>query len=396
MKETILIISILFIGKIAIGQTESEYYKNPIDTIFESKVLNEKREITVILPKSFCKENASKYPLIIIFDRQNKKIFREIFESINYLVSFVEMPESIIIGISTNTNRRYIESSFTASNENGKAEKMIDFLYKELIPWADNEYNCSNVNVFIGHSRFGYLSSYLLSHKMNDLTGVISCSPFFLQTNVNLVDSLKSSLEKTILNHTVYYRFITGDSISDSKDYALMKSYLEHSKKLENFNWKGMEFYNAQHMAVPGLGVMPSLLEIFDYWSDEMNKILSEKEVIFNRAEQEAFKQKMKTHYVDRIGLGIANINGIAYKYYNDKKYAEARLSWELLMEEYPIFTNSRIKIADTYAIENNKSEAIKNYKIAKQELNKYSFYSSQEKEELRNEIEEKLSKLEK
>ena len=396
----IILFILLLIGKISLGQTESEYYKNPIDTTFNSKALNENREITVILPRSFSKENASKYPLIIVFDRQNKKIFREIFESINYLTSFSEMPESVIIGISSKTNQRYIETSFKVSEENGKAENMISFLYNELIPWAEKEFYCNSTKIFIGHSRFGYFTSYLISNKINDLTGVISCSPFFIQSNVNLVDSLKNKLDKTKLNHTVYYRFITGDSVTDSKeDYELMKSCLEHSKKSENFNWKGFEFYNAKHMAVTGLGIMPALLEIFDYWSDEMNKVLSEKNIVFNRREKEFFSQKMETHYGAKIGLGIGNINGIAYKYYNDKKYADARLTWEILLEEYPIFIDSRIRIADTYATENNKLDAIKNYKIAKQELNKYSFYhfyTLKEKEELINEIEEKLTKLEK
>ena len=59
MKKLIIFIGILFIGRTTFGQTESEYYKGPIDTLFDSKTLNEKREITVILPRTFCKENAS-------------------------------------------------------------------------------------------------------------------------------------------------------------------------------------------------------------------------------------------------------------------------------------------------------------------------------------------------
>jgi tetratricopeptide (TPR) repeat protein len=182
------------------------------------------------------------------------------------------------------------------------------------------------------------------------------------------VDSLKNKLDKTKLNHAVYYRFITGDSVTDSKkDYELMKSYLEHSKMIENFNWKGLESYNAKHMAFPRLGVMAALLEIFNYWSDEMNKVLSEENIIFNRTEKEHFSQKMATHYGPKIGLGIGNINGIAYKYNNDKKYSEARLAWEIMLEEYPIFADSLIRIVDTYAKENNKPEAIKYYKKSKQ-----------------------------
>ena len=220
MKKIIFGLLTLCIGHVTFGQAESEYYKAPSDTTLTSKYLNEKRGLTVILPKNFSKIKASKYPLIIVFDRQNKRIFRQIFESINYLVSFDEMPEAIIIGITTENNyNRVLETSFLASMENAKGEKLINFLYDEIIPWAKTELNCSTNKIFIGHSRFGYFTSYLLSNKLNDLTAVISCSPFFKQENLNVVDSLKSKLPTIKLEHTVYYRFITGDSLTDLTEY---------------------------------------------------------------------------------------------------------------------------------------------------------------------------------
>ena len=61
------------------GQSPSEYYQSSIDTVVESKILNEKKKITVILPRGFSKSKATKFPLLIVFDRQNKKIFRQIY-----------------------------------------------------------------------------------------------------------------------------------------------------------------------------------------------------------------------------------------------------------------------------------------------------------------------------
>jgi tetratricopeptide (TPR) repeat protein len=395
MKKIIFGLLTLFIGHIAFGQTESEYYKSPADTTLTSKYLNEERGITVILPKNFCKTKASKYPLIIVFDRQNKRIFREIFESINYLVSFDEMPESIIIGVSTENNyKRVRETSFMASIDNAKGEKLISFLYKELIPWAETELNCSTNRIFIGHSRFGYFTSYLLANKLNDLTAVISCSPFFKEKNINVVDSLKSKLAAQKLEHTVYYRFITGDSLTDLTDYSLMKSFLTKAKPVKNFNWRGLEFYDAKHMAVPGLAVMPSLLEVFDYWSDEMNKVLTESKTQFNKAEYEKFLEKMKVQYGDKIGLGLAVLNGIGFKYYNDKKYPEARQAWDIVLEEYPMFSDAYVNIANSYAKEGNKQSAVEFYKKAKENLSLYSFYSNTEKQDKLKDIEEALKNM--
>lgn len=396
MKKNILVFFCLVSVFSSSGQTESEYYQNPIDTLISSQHLGEKRAISIILPKSFSKVKATKFPLIIVFDRQNKRIFRQTFEDINYLVSFDEMPEAVIIGISSENNqKRFFETSLKSSNEKATGENLINFLYKELIPWAETELNCGSDRIFIGHSRFGYFTSYLLANKFSELTGVISCSPFFLQPNVNVVDTLRHRLRTTKLNHTVYYRFITGDTVTDTKDYTLMKSFLNKAKPDKQFNWKGTEFYNARHMAVPGLSVMPSLLEIFDYWSDEMNKVLQD-ETPFNSEVYDRFKLKMKHHYGDNIGLGLAVLNGIGYKFYNNKKFDNARQAWLLLLEEYPMFTDAYLNIANSYEKEENKTDAISYYEKAKQKLTDNSFYTKQQNQEMFADIEASLKELRK
>lgn len=395
MIKTTFVFFCLFFTTFVWGQAESDYYQAPIDTTLLSKFLGEKRNISVILPKSFSKAKATKFPLIVVFDRQNKRIFRQTFEAINYLVSFDEMPEAIIIGVSTENNQKRLwETSLKSSIDRATGENFIRFLYEELIPWAEADLNCGNNRLFIGHSRFGYFTSYLLTNKFTELTGVISLSPFFKEPNVNVVDSLNSRLQTTKLNHTVYYRFITGDSITDTKDYLLMKSFLSKAKQVKNFNWKGTAFYNAKHMAVPGLGVMPSLLEIFDFWSDEMAKVL-QSEQPFTPEVYNSFTNRMKSHYGDRIGLGLSVLNGIGYKFYNNGKYEYARAAWQALLQEYPMFTYAYVSIGKSYLKQGNKMAAVDFYKRAKQELFGNSFYNEVQKQEMLTEIEAEIKALE-
>ncbi len=87
MRAAFVLFCLLF-TVFSFGQTESEYYQAPKETTLSSKFLGEKRNISVILPKSFSKTKATKFPIIVVFDRQNKRIFRQTFEAINYLVSF--------------------------------------------------------------------------------------------------------------------------------------------------------------------------------------------------------------------------------------------------------------------------------------------------------------------
>lgn len=371
------------------AQSPSEYYQASLDTVVNSKILNEKKKITVILPKSFTPSKATKYPLVIVFDRQNKKIFRQIYESINYLVSFSEMPECVIVGVTTDDNKRVFETLLSTSNKNGYGEKNDAFIFDELIPFVKKYYNVNDCNILIGHSRYGYFTSYLLSKHLTNLTAVISLSPFFLEPNVNLVDSLKNKILKAPLQHPLYYRIITGDSTTETNQLSVMKNFLDNATLPQYFNWKDLAFPKANHMAVPGLGAMPSLLDIFDYWSTESKKVLSENKIAFTQNEYEAFLQKMKTHYGDKIGLGLNELNGIGYKYYNEKNYAAARKAWNILMDEYPNFSYAFISIGKSYMKENDKQNALKFFEKAKQNLRTNSFYSDTEKGEMLQEVEE-------
>ena len=300
------------------------------------------------------------------------------------------MPECVIVGVTTDDNKRTLETLLSASSKNGYGEKNGNFIFDELIPFVKKEYNVNDCKVLIGHSRYGYLTSYLLSKYLSDLTAVISCSPFFLEPNVNLVDSLKSKLLKEPLKHPFYYRIIYGDTATETNQLAVMKNFLNEVNLIQYFNWKDLAFPKANHMAVPGLGVMPSLLDIFDFWSNESKKVLSdEKEIDFNKTEYASFLQKMATHYGDKIGLGLNDLNGIGYKYYRDKKYSEARKTWNILLEEFPTFSYAYLSIGKSYLKENDKQNAVKFFEKAKQSLVNNSFYTATEKEEILQEIEE-------
>ncbi|ULQ56241.1 esterase family protein [Flavihumibacter rivuli] len=389
MKRIALLCCACLMAIAGLAQTASDYYQSPIDTSIASRFLGEQRGVTVILPRSFSKAKASRYPVIVVFDRQNKRIFRQTFESINYLYSFDELPEAVIIGVaSENNQKRFLETSLRPSTEQARGEQMVRFLYEELLPWAEKEWNVGRARFFIGHSRFGYFSSYLLSSKLPDLSGVISLSPFYVQPKVNLVDSLSNKLTPTQLDHTVYYRFVTGDSLTDTRDYDLMQAFLTKTKPSKEFNWKGMAFYNARHMAVPGLGLMPSLVEIFDYWSEAMLQLLQSQEP-FSEEVYNGFKQQMKRHYGEEIGLGLSVLNGIGYKFYNQGQYAHARAAWMIVLQEYPMFTEANISIANAYLKEGDQKAAAEFFNKAKQGLIGNGFYSREEVKELEKEIEE-------
>ena len=70
-------------------------------------------------------------------------------------------------------------------------------------------YKAASFRLFVGHSRYGYFCSSLLTKRINELNAVIALSPFYSQKNSTLTNWFQI-IEKQQLNSTKYYRFGIG------------------------------------------------------------------------------------------------------------------------------------------------------------------------------------------
>lgn len=268
MRHLLLFTLLWLLGPTTNAQMASDYYRNPADTSLYSTALAQTRQLTISLPTTFNPKRKTKYPLIIVFDQQNKAIFRQLFESINYLNRFDEIPETVIIDLTSTPQQRDLETSLPTDRQKAKGEELIRFVFEELVPWSEATYNTGACRTLIGHSRFGYFTTVMMCRQADKLSGVISLSPFSTQGKSNWVDSVTTRFAKNQpLAHSLFYRFVTEDSLTDAPEYALMKTALTKTQLNAHFDWQAYSFYKANHMVVPGLGVMPSLLDIFHDWS---------------------------------------------------------------------------------------------------------------------------------
>ena len=389
--RTLLIIIICFHSLDGFAQVGSEYYHSPLDTILYSKSLAQVRKLTIILPTTFNAVRSTKYPLVVVFDRQNRGIFRQIFESIDYLTRFDAMPEAVIVGI-TSEQQRALETSLRSENRQAEGEKLIQFVFEELVPWCEVTYNTGKCRNLIGHSRFGYFTTVMMCRKAQQLSSVVSLSPFYKQGQANWVDSVTTRFAPIKpLTHKLFYRFVTGDSLSDTSDYAHMQAALSRASLNPNFDWGAYAFYKAGHNVVPGLGVMPSLLDIFHDWSAEASNF-SPYSIKLTSASYKDFKNRMRNVYGEEIGLGVARLNGLGNEYYNQKGYNKALFFWKELLMDYPFFTPTYINVADTYLALNQPKQAVRCLQQGLKSLQSNTFFSESTQKELAKQIQQKLA----
>lgn len=368
----------IFLSQMLLAQ-DYQVYKSKTDTTFVSSHLGYEKKISIILPDDWQNNNQKKYPLVIIFDRQNKRSYGQIVNTIDYLTAAEQMPRSIIVGIESDNSKRISEAKSPKSSKDGKAHLNEKFLFDEIIKLAETKYKASSFRVLIGHSWYGHFTTSMFVKNIDGLSAVIALDPFFKQENISLTDSL-SDLNKRELDHTKYFLYAIG------KDYPQDYKAVE-KVKVENTNSKldirGTYFPKAFHHAVPGLGIGESLYDLFEYWSVQQYTFFepSNKNVdLFDE-----LKGNLINHYGSNLDFSLGVLNGKGWGFYNDEDYLKAIKVWEELINQYPSFSEAYLYILDAQQqLNQDTSETISKFK---ESLKQSQFYSKEEKEELLSEL---------
>lgn len=359
-----------------------ERYKHLLDTTIQSSHLGFDKRITITVPFEWQKNINKDFPLIIIFDRQNQRSHQFILNTIDYLTSNEQMPSAVIVGIES-IQHRHQETTYKSSLPNGKAEENEKFIFEELIPMIKSDYNANSFTMLIGHSRYGYFTTSLMANRMNELNAVISLSPFFTQSNIDLVEALSNKVNNTEFISHKYYRYGIGNDYPDDFE-AMAKSLDSISTDNGFFNQKGWLFPEADHNVTPGLTISIALYEIFEYWSNQQRFFIdSENKDLSIEA---GLSEKIKNHYGQELSFSIGILNGKGWHFFNDGDYEKAIESWELLIKYYPNFAQAYL-----YVLEAQKELKLSTQETAtrfKKSLENTEIYTDKEKEEFLKKLE--------
>lgn len=378
------IILTIFLGLLTTSLFGQNYerYKKLMDTTLTSKYLGFDKNITITVPIEWQQDINRDFPLIIVFDKQNKRSHNYILNTIDYLTSNEQMPSSIIISIESEQKYRYIETLHKESDKEGIANENEKFIFEELIPLVENKYNASSFRILIGHSRYGYFTTSLLFSRISEVNGIISISPFFSQKNVSIIDSI-SNLKNQIFTSRKYYRFGIGNDYPG--DFIKMDSAI---KNLNNppLDTKGFFFKEADHNTTPGLTISVSIYEIFEEWSKIQSKYISNEQKDLNILD--TLEKEILSNYGSKLEFSLGILNGKGWYFYNEGQFEKAIEAWEILMKSYPNFSEGYLYILDAQIQlkrENSYSETIERFNASSDRSN---FYSEKEKAELMQELE--------
>ncbi len=378
MKKILLLILVLIVKSYTANAQQFERYKKLCDTVIESSNLGFDKSITVTVPIEWQRNTAHKFPLIIVFDQQNQRSHKYILQTIDYLTSNEQMPSAVIISVNSENKYRFQETDFKISSPDGLALENEAFLFEELIPLTEEKYKVSNYRMLIGHSRYGYFTTALFFKRTNNLSAVISLSPFFTQKNISLTDSI-NRLNIQNFSHYKYYCFGIGNDYP--RDYYAMDSAqltLDNPYIITNSYF----FKEADHSATPGLIIGSALYSVFEKWSNIQSQYLVQNSAM------DSLTKAINTHYGSNLPFSLGILNGKGWDFYNSGNFEAAIIAWNNLLEYYPYFAEAYLGILDSKKMLGQNVDAT--VILFKNCLAKSEMYTTNEKQELLEELTKK------
>ncbi len=249
-----------------------------------SEILEEERSLFVCLPVDYYKDSTKKYPVHYISDAPATS---NLYHDLMRLYAMAgKAPQAIVVGLSSD-----------GRNENfhleKKAGKYLDFIRKEVIPFADKNYRTLDYKVFAGHS-FGanfVIYSYLQKPELFD--AYIAGSPGPVNQLLTFINNKDLNIESG--DYRYFYSSVGTDSDTDTMQFR------ELARKIENHRDPSHELHfkvnpGENHISNMAVNFQDGFQTLYKNWEfrlpDKLNNPVSQLLRDHYAALEEKFGQK--------------------------------------------------------------------------------------------------------
>lgn len=321
---------------------------------FNSKILNEKREILIYTPVGY-EESNIRFPTLYITDgAENFFIATAI---VNFLSRSGQIPRMIVVGIpNVNRNRDLSPSIIQGTPNQGGGNNFLNFFQKELIPYVDEKYKTTNYRILFGHSLGGVFVTYTMISKPELFNAFIAASPFLAYDNGYVINEAESKLAD--LSNFERQLFITlGNEPAYHESLDKFTSLLEDN--IKTLRWDYQIFSDETHGSIPVISILKGLRYIYSDFQLSMETATKGLEAILEHY------SIVKSKYDYMIDISEATFNIIGYRLLQNGEIDKAIEVFEHNVKLYPESANVYDSLAEALEQIGRTKEAVENYETA-------------------------------
>ncbi len=335
-KKLILILTLLITTSVRSQQTDTL-------TLY-SKAFDSERTIYVSTPEFYTYQSDKvKLPVIYILDGQHEWFVNPLLSTIKYLQYTHQIPQAIIVSIPLLDRNK--ECTITSLENDELA--LHRFITKEVDKIIQS-YRPNTYKIIIGHSFSASFALYSFLKAPEYYSAVIAHTP--MDSFKELISAFESNPET---DHTKISVSIGGKS--KSQDYYHRKTFDKLQTEFPQFFNTIHTFIadNSGHTAVPIVANPYLLTNIFSSFNDRYSDIAKVDEEYKIITRPSSVQEEMSNiELASKIGdyfypPEIAEINGIASRYWNSDLNTYAIAVYEMAITYYPMYYDFYLQLYD-------------------------------------------------
>lgn len=223
-----------------------------------SEVLNQERTLFVYLPTDYNKDTTKTYPVHYISDAPaTSNLYYDLIRLHGMTKS---VPESIVIGLSSDGRNENL-----IINKN--ADKYLQFIQNEVIPFVDQHYRTKNYKVFAGHSAGGDFVVYTFLKNPQLFNAYIAGSPGPIDQLIEFANTSKTDLK------TNDFRFLYSSVGTNNDTDTLSFRELEKIIKEQADNQHEYHFRinpGESHISNIAINFQNGFLKLYENWKFQL------------------------------------------------------------------------------------------------------------------------------
>jgi len=321
----------------------------------ESISLSEERIMSIYLPEGY-DQSIQKYPVLYVLD--GNAHFHHASGAVHLLSNLGYMPQMIVVAIqNVDRNRDFSPVHVDNMPTSGGAEKFLDFISGELVPYINENYRTSSYDVLVGHSFGGVFANYALLERPELFDAYIAISPFLQFAENHMVEESKAKLKLNYVNLIYFYMTIGAEPAFFEALGAL--SDLIEEKADSNFYFDYVKIDTEDHNTIPYISIFQGLRFIFSEW--QVSDAIIEKGLTAIDAH---FVNISNKYNVD-VEVPENLLNVVGYMYLQNEDIDNAIMVFKENIKRYPNSPNVYDSLGEVYETNGQLNLAKKNYKIA-------------------------------
>jgi uncharacterized protein len=331
----------------------------------DSKVMEEPRRVIVWTPPGYDTGRA-RVPVLYLTDADRQ--FAHTVTTVEFLSRNGRAPAMMVVGIFNTDRTRDLTPYKDGTEQNdarlataGGADRFLQFIEAELVPWIESRYRTEPFRLFAGHSFGGLFAVHALASRPGLFNATIAVSPTLAWRQGEPPRRIEQMLARNPTLKASLYVTLGDEGDVMQSGFDSLKTVLDkHAGR--TFRWHMVSMKDEDHGSIVLRSHYDGLEAIFDGWR-------------LPRAADGTYSgglEAVESHYrslSDRLGWKVlppeVTVNLLGYGALGRKQVAEAVALFRLNVANYPDSANVYDSLGEGLEAAGQLREALEQYEEA-------------------------------